>query len=179
MTAPLCAYEATEATAESLIVVGSMIHLPSALSLEWQFEFVFWFWLLFFRSAIRFRVGVCVGAGAQGGAGWQSGIFSIIDAIIFVAKKRSSCKFAVNIKWRIQIRIGGRRQRARNAAVWGIGECSGMENREWWSGWNETIVMQICPAITVHGRTVEAQSKAKLPARLWGKSALLRRGGWC
>lgn len=60
-------------------------------------------------------------------------------------------------------------------------ERNGMENREWWSGWNETIVMQICPAITVHGRTVEAQSKAKLPAEdktcgMWGKSALHRRG---
>lgn len=82
----------------------------------------------------------------------------------------------------------------------GIGECGGLGNAvewrmqwnavewstgngEWGSGWNETIVMQICPAITVHGRcTVEAQSKAKSPAEdktrgMWGKSALPEREG--
>lgn len=111
--------------------------------------------------------------------------------------------FAVNIKWRIRIRIriGGKRQRARNAVEWENGRVGdwGMGNAvewrmqwnavewstgngEWGSGWNETIVMQMCPAITVHGRcTVEAQSKAKSPAEdktrgMWGKSALPERG---
>lgn len=166
----------------------------------------FGFCFCFFDLQFDFESGCALGEGQwEEEAGWQSGIFSIIVAIIFDAKKRSSCEFAAHFCGQHQMADPNpnpnRGQTPKGTECSGMGEweSGGLGNAvewrmqwnavewstgngEWGSGWNETIVMQMCPAITVHGRcTVEAQSKAKSPAEdktrgMWGKSPSQRGG---
>lgn len=158
---PLCAYEAIKATAESLIVAPND------------------------SFANRFESPFEARAGGKGRGG-ESGIFSIIDAIIFAAQIRAAVAsllphFAATSNGANGTRLSGADAKGQrhggggNAMGHGVRgmQWNGMEDRH---GMKRDRVMQICPSDNgahrvqrvAQGRRAELESRPKArPRRMW------------